>query len=58
MITLAALRRRARDARIAVALWIVWIVVVWNVVFDRIIVVAGRRYVHAAAAAVQGSAGY
>ena len=38
-------RRRARAAR---ALWIAWAVIVWNVVFDRIIVMAGRRVVAAA----------
>jgi len=30
------------------ALWIAWAVIVWNVVFDRVIVVAGRNYVAAA----------
>jgi hypothetical protein len=35
----------------ATTLWIVWAVIVWNVVFDRVIVVAGRRYLHAAALA-------
>lgn len=30
------------------ALWVAWAVVVWNVVFDRVLVVAGRSYVHAA----------
>lgn len=41
--------------RLAAALWIVLAVVVWNVIFDRVIVLAGRRYVHdAAIAANQG----
>ena len=35
----------------AAALWVAWAVVVWNVVFDRVIVVAGRSYVHAASLA-------
>jgi hypothetical protein len=35
----------------AVVLWIVWAFVVWNVVFDRVLVLAGRRYVHDAAVA-------
>ena len=35
---------------IAAALWIAWAVVVWNVVFDQVIVVAGRRYIIAAIA--------
>ncbi len=39
-----------RPARIAAALWIAWAVVVWNVVFDQVIVVAGRRYIIAAIA--------
>ena len=39
-----------RPARIAAALWIAWAVVVWNVVFDQVIVVAGRRYFIAAIA--------
>ena len=33
----------AQAARIARALWIVWAVIVWNVVFDHVIVVAGRQ---------------
>ena len=37
--------------RLAAALWIVWAIVVWNVVFDRVIVVAGRNYVAAASLA-------
>ena len=46
----AALRQPRRAARIALALWIAWAVIVWNVVFDRVIVVAGRRYIAAAGA--------
>jgi len=37
-----------KTARLAVALWIAWAVIVWNVVFDHIIVMAGRRVVTAA----------
>ena len=40
--------------RLASALWIAWAVVVWNVVFDQVIVLAGRRYVIAALAASAG----
>jgi hypothetical protein len=40
------------------ALWIAWAVVVWNVVFDRVIVVAGRRYLGAAALAAQAGGSY
>ena len=39
--------------RIVQALWIAWAVVVWNVVFDHAIVVAGRQYVAAATRALQ-----
>jgi hypothetical protein len=41
----------AQAARIARALWIAWAIVVWNVIFDHIIVVAGRRLISAAGAA-------
>jgi hypothetical protein len=41
----------SRGARIAVVLWIVLAFLVWNVVFDRVLVLAGRRYVHDAAIA-------
>ena len=34
--------------RLARALWIAWAVIVWNVVFDHVIVVAGRNYIYAA----------
>ena len=47
----AALRQPGPAARLARALWIVWAVVVWNVVFDRVIVVAGRSYIIAASRA-------
>jgi hypothetical protein len=43
----AALRQPGPLARLARALWIIWAVVVWNVVFDRVIVVAGRSYIAA-----------
>ena len=38
----------ANPAPIARALWVIWAVVVWNVVFDHVIVVAGRRFIAAA----------
>ena len=47
-----ALRQPVPAARIARALWIAWAVIVWNVVFDRVIVVAGRSYITAARQAV------
>lgn len=47
-----------RTARVAVALWIALAVVVWLVVFDRVLVLAGRRYVHAATIAARSSGPY
>ena len=47
-----ALRQPVPAARLARALWIAWAIIVWNVVFDRVIVVAGRSYVTAARQAV------
>ena len=44
--------------RLAAALWVVWAVVVWNVVFDRVLVNAGRDYVRSAMAAANGSGPY
>jgi hypothetical protein len=48
----------AHAVRVAAALWIVLAVIVWNAVFDYQIVVAGRLYVHAAAAAAQVGSSY
>jgi hypothetical protein len=42
----------------ALGLWIVWAFCVWNVIFDRVLVLAGRRYVYAAAVAARQSAAY
>ena len=36
---------------IARGLWIIWAILVWNVVFDHVIVVAGREYLAAAVTA-------
>ena len=47
----------AAQARIARVLWLVWAVFLWNVVFDRVIVVAGRQYIAAAAQAALNPAG-
>ena len=44
--------------RLALVLWMVWAAIVWNVVFDRVIVVAGREYVRSAWAAAGGSGPY
>lgn len=35
-----------REVATAVVLWLVFAATVWNVVFDRMIVLAGRRYSH------------
>ena len=51
-----AWRQPRAAARIARVFWIAWAVIVWNVVFDRVIVVAGRNYVAAAGRAAAGSA--
>ena len=40
-----------RRAKTAAILWVVFALVVWNVVFDRVLVLEGRRYVFAAATA-------
>lgn len=42
----------------AAALWLVLAFAVWNVVFDRILVLAGRRYSFAAATAVRDGHDY
>jgi hypothetical protein len=55
---LAGLRRQPRVARWALALWIAWAVILWNVVFDHQLAVAGRRYVHAATVAAEQGTSY
>ena len=44
--------------RTATWLWILWAFVVWNVVFDRVIIDAGRDYVRVADAAAKGGGSY
>ena len=44
--------------RLALVLWAVWSLVVWNVVFDRVLVLAGRRFVHEAAMATAAGRPY
>ncbi len=39
-------------------LWCVLAFLVWNVVFDRVLVLAGRRYVYAATVAADGGGPY
>ena len=48
----------ARGVRIAMCLWVVLAVVVWNAIFDRILIVSGRAYVYAAANAAAASRPY
>ena len=55
---IAALRQPQRARRIAHWLWIAWAVIVWNVVFDHVIVVAGREYLAAAGAAATAGGPY
>src|SRR4051812_16341185 len=50
--------RMRHPVRVAFALWVVFAAVVWNVVFDRVLVLAGREYVFAAATAVQSGGRY
>ena len=47
----AMLRQPRAAAKIARVLWTTWAIVVWNVVFDHVIVVAGRDYIAAASVA-------
>ena len=56
--SVARLREPRRAARIASVLWIAWAVVLWNVVFDHVIVVAGRWYLHAAQLAAEAGGPY
>jgi hypothetical protein len=50
--------RPERAVRIALTLWVLLALAVWNVVFDRLVVVAGRQYVHAATVRARGSGPY
>lgn len=50
--------RTITTARVAAALWIVWSVLLWNVLFDHVIVVAGREYIVAANRAASGPGPY
>lgn len=42
---------RRRQTTVAYVLWVVLAGVIWNVVFDRVLVLAGRRYVYEASRA-------
>jgi hypothetical protein len=52
------MRSKRATVGVALALWIVLALVVWNVVFDRVLVVAGRQYVHAATRSARDSGPY
>jgi hypothetical protein len=47
-----------RSLRLAVALWLLFAFAVWNVIFDRTLVLAGRRYVWAATLAARQGGPY
>ena len=49
---------RRQSIIVAVVLWLVFAFVVWNVVFDRILVLAGRRYSHDAVTLYRSSGRY
>ena len=51
---MAAEGRRRTQTGVAVAFWVILAFVVWNAVFDRVIVVSGRRYITAAEQADAG----
>jgi hypothetical protein len=36
--------KTTRPVRLAITLWLIFAAVVWNVIFDRVLVLAGRRY--------------
>jgi hypothetical protein len=55
---LAAAKRPLHSVRLALALWVAWALIVWNVVFDHVVEVAGRQYLHAAGLAAQTGTGY
>ncbi|MGE5243353.1 MAG: hypothetical protein ACM3SQ_03910 [Betaproteobacteria bacterium] len=46
-----AATRRSQFGRLAPTLWIVLVVIVWNFVFDHVIIAAGRQYLSAAVSA-------
>jgi hypothetical protein len=47
-----------RAVRLAALLWMVWAVLTWNVVFDHVLVVAGREYLVAAGLAARDGPSY
>jgi hypothetical protein len=55
---MTALREPRRARRVAMGLWIAWAFLTWNVVFDHVIVVAGREYLVAAGLAARSAGPY
>ena len=53
-----AVRESPLGPRLAIALWAAWAFSVWNVVFDRVLVLAGRQYVYAAAVSERSANAY
>jgi hypothetical protein len=51
--TVRWLRNPVSATRAAGFLWIAFALVVWNVIFDRVIVLAGREYVYSATLAAR-----
>jgi len=51
--TVRWLQDPAQQVRAARILWLAFAIVVWNVVFDRVIVLAGREYVYTATLAAR-----
>lgn len=47
-----------RPVLVAVILWLVFAAVVWNVVFDRMLVLAGRRYAYDAVMSLETTGRY
>lgn len=58
MDTKSTIRQLRHSAKLAAALWLVLACVVWNVVFDRVLVLAGRRYSYAAVMSLREGHGY
>jgi hypothetical protein len=52
------IRHLRQSAKFAATLWLILAFLVWNVVFDRVLVLAGRRYAHDAAMAVREGHAY
>jgi hypothetical protein len=56
--TKRTIRQLRHSAKLAAALWLILAFVVWNVVFDRVLVLAGRRYSNAAALSLRDGRRY